>query len=407
MKKLLSFVASVRTMAFLMGSMLLLPMLLACDPDPVAPQPHDLPMSDAYVTDSVCYESNGMTAYNFVYPSTDPFGQPIMLSGTITMGPEVHRGQPARGMMLYNHFTVYRADQCPSRGDLGVQQGVIGSGLITVSADYYGFGVTEHHHQAYCISAVNAQASIDALLAARRLLADMGFVWDDVLFNTGYSQGGQTSMGVVRLVAQRYPDIDITCTFAGAGSYDIPETYSDFLRSEVAGMPSTVISVLLAYDEFFRLGVPHDEVFLEPVLSHLDEWIFSKRYTREEIDERVGSLVVADYVTPTMLDIDSPLSQRFLEAMRTDNICQGWTPRGNERILLFHNETDITVPVENTLNMYHFLIDNGVTDVTLDVADYGSSAAMPAHETGAIFFLLTTIRTISDILGIEPWVPLA
>ena len=51
MKKFFSFIASGRTMAFLMGGMLLLPMLLACDPDPVAPQPHDLPMSDAYVTD--------------------------------------------------------------------------------------------------------------------------------------------------------------------------------------------------------------------------------------------------------------------------------------------------------------------------------------------------------------------
>ena len=28
------------------------------------------------------------------------------------------------------------------------------------------------------------------------------------LFNLGYSQGGQTTMGVLRLVAERYPDIE-------------------------------------------------------------------------------------------------------------------------------------------------------------------------------------------------------
>ena len=168
-------------------------------------------------------------------------------------------------------------------------------------------------------------------------------------------------------------------------------------------MPSTVISVLLAYNEYFQLNIPRSDIFIEPVLSHIDDWIFSKRYTREQIDSLIGSLYVADYVTPTMLDLHSNLFQRFLSAMQTDNLCSGWSPRIDEPIYLFHNTRDITVPVINTLNLHRFLSFQRATNLTLDVADYGTSDAIPAHEMGAIYFMMHTTQSIADILKIEPW----
>ncbi|MBQ6068245.1 MAG: hypothetical protein IJK84_01975 [Bacteroidales bacterium] len=374
----------------------------ACKKEPVPDTPVT-PTDEAYITDSVRYAADHMTVYNFAYPSTDPYGNPVMLSGTITLGDSVTRGRPAKGLVLYNHFTIYRADQCPTRGELSIQKIMARSPLITISADYYGFGITEAQPQAYCISSVNAQSSIDALIAARQLLTDLGYRWEDHLFNSGYSQGGQTAMGVVRLVAKQHPDIHFDCTYAGAGSYDIPATYSQFLLDTIAGMPSTVISVLLAYNHFFHLNIPRDSIFIDPLLSHIDDWVLSKRYTREEIDAFVGSLYVAEYVTPTMLDLQSTLSQRFLSAMQTDNLCQGWTPRPDEPIFLFHNTQDITVPAVNTTNLYHHLTTHGAAHVTLDLDDYGSSPAIPAHETGAIYFLMHSVQSMCQILGIQPW----
>ena len=140
---------------------------------------HDLPLGAAYVTDSTYDASSHMKVYNFVYPSVDPAGEPIMLSGTITLGDDVSRQTPAKGLILYNHFTIYRADQCPSRGELSTQKIALGYGLITISPDYYGFGATEHHHQAYCLSLYNARTSIDALLAAKLLLAEIGEARED------------------------------------------------------------------------------------------------------------------------------------------------------------------------------------------------------------------------------------
>lgn len=378
--------------------------LSACSKDDEPEPPAtDLPLTEAYITDSTTLSPSGLKVYNFVYPSSDPYGEPIMLSGAITLDSSITRRAPARGMMLYNHFTIYRADQCPSRGELEMQTRMAPSGLITVSADYYGFGVTDHHHQAYCISAVNAQASIDALLSARKLLADMGYSWDTSLFNAGYSQGGQTTVAVLRLVAEKYPDIDFTYSFAGAGSYDIPETYRQFIDTTIAGMPSTAISVLLSYNEFCRLGIPHEEIFIEPVLSHIDSWIYSKRYTREEIDAKVGSLSIFQYATPAVTDTTTTLARRFFEAFESDNLCRGWHPRGTERLMLFHNSKDITVPIANTYNLYNYLTANGVADVDLQVIDLDGNDVTPAHEGGALFFGLMAVKRLSEILDIEPW----
>ena len=331
----------------------------------------------AYITDSIYYQSIGMTAYNFVYPSVDPLGNPVMLSGTITIGDSVKRHEKALGLILYNHFTIYRADQCPSRGELTIQKLIAKGKLITISPDYYGFGHTDNHHQAYCISRANAQSSVDALLAAKQLLKEMDFSWNDYL---------------------------ISYTFAGAGPYDIPEIYRQFLSSSISGMPSTVISVLLSYNEFYKLNVPFDQMFINPLLSNIDNWIFSKEYTREEIDALIGSLNIEDYIAPTLLDTTTDVSQRLIRAMDDDNLCKRWSPDRNQRIYLFHNTQDITVPVAATVNLHHFLLGQGLSNVTLDTADYGTTEFIPAHEMGAAPFLIHSIGIMCDMLGITPWV---
>ena len=363
----------------------------------------DTPSSDIYITDSVRYEGDKMTAYNFVYPSKDPYGNPVVLSATITMGDSVKNNLSALGLALYNHFTIYRADECPTKGKLDIQRLLARSRLITISPDYYGLGISEKYHQAYCISSANAQSSVDALLAAKKLLTRMGYKWDDRLFNLGYSQGAHTSMGVVRLVDTKYPDIHITQTYAGAGSYDIPETYRQFISYTLAGMPSTVISVLLAYNEYAQLGIPREEMFVEPVLSHIDEWILSKRYKREEIDSLIGTQTLTGYIAPTLLDTNTSVSQKVISALDNDNLCKNWTPRRDEKIYLFHNTQDITVPVENTTNLYRYLTSMGVSGTEIDTADYGSSPLLPAHEMGAMFFMKGCVDRMSAIMGVAPW----
>ena len=377
-------------------------------PVPVVEEPA---LPPARVTDTIRYDKAKMTAYNIEYPSTDPYGQPVTLSGTITVGDEVAQHH-ARGLMLYNHFTVYQADQCPSHGDLTVQQLIVGSGLITVSPDYYGFGITGDFPQAYCVASANAQAAIDALIAARKLLAGMGYSWDDRLYNAGYSQGGQTTLGVVRLVSGRYPDIRFTRSFAGGGPYDIAETYRRFIATGHTDMPATVVSVMQSYNDVFRLGLSPATMFLEPLLSHLDEWFLSKRYKQSSIERLIGSEQLADFIAPAMLDLSSQPSRLLMSAVQQESLCAGWTPRADEQLTIVHNKSDLAVPVANADNLVAFLRAQGLP-VTTDPAQPGVYAriedfgAVPglvgAHELGAFYFLVTVIDQIGADLGIGLW----
>lgn len=367
------------------------------EPDPLAPT----------LTATVRYDKAKLTAYNFNYYSTDPYGYPAILSAAITIGDEVVRYQKkARGLVIYNRVSAFQEDDSPTGGELTAEKILAGSGLITISADHYGFGATADKHQAYGIGIPNAQSCVDALLAAKKLLPKLGFKWDDkVLFNVGYSQGGQTALAVLKIITEQHPELQITHTVAGAGTYDLCETYRQLIKSNYTNHPSTIVAVVLAFNEYFQLGIPLANLFKEPLLSHIDEWFYSKKYSIGQLDHLMGDIPVSDFLSEEMQDLETPTAKKFMAAFQQDNLCTGWTPRKNEHITLVHNKSDQTVPLTNTEFFFAFAHDEqGLSNVNLEVKDWGSMFGQPAHETGAILFALTCVNRISNTLGILPWV---
>ena len=96
-------------------------------------------------------------------------------------------------------------------------------------------------------------------------------------------------------------------------------------------------------------------------------------------------------------------SKRYLEVLEKDNLCKGWKPRKDEHILLVHNTSDITVPPSNTVNMAAFLKQQGVEDVKVMMDDFGESFGQPAHETGAVIFMVNAILQVRQTLDIKLW----
>lgn len=377
-------------------------------------------LPEARITETIRKEEKKATVYNIEYPSVDPYGRPVTLSGSIIVGDEVdNNDKKAAGMVLYNHFTVFQKDECPTHGDLAVPLVVVGSKMITVAADYYGFGVTEDKHQAYCISRTNAQASIDALLAARKLLKEKGYSWDDILFNVGYSQGGQTSIGVLRLCAEKYPDIKFTHTIAGGGPYDIGETYRQLVSKGKSSMPSTVISSVLSYDEFFKLGVDYNDVFKEPIISNIYEYLLSKKYKRSELEGKLAPEDFNEVFQLAMFDFNSEVSKLLMTAFEQDNLCKGWTPRKTERIILVHNEKDGCVPYANATKLADFFeaqgfkvdrkspddkyVDGEVYLCSISVDGGALSPKLGAHEIGALQFAIEFMNAATHYLNLKEW----
>jgi len=353
----------------------------------------------ACITDSIPVEIfPDYMNYVFNYPSIDPFGNPCTLSGTITVDKSLITDDvPYNGILLFNHFTIYATTQAPSRGAIEFPTGAAITNFIVVAPDYYGFGITEKEPQAYCISRANGRASLDAYLAAKRLIEDLNVKKGDDFIIAGYSEGGQTTMSVLREISERHPEIKVKRAFAGDGPYDINSMYNTISKGYTE-MPSTVCNVLYAYNHFFQLGYDIHDYLKDPVASHFDEWFLSKQYKRKALDEElINTKKTSDICTEAVLDTNSPLSLRYKEAFSADALTSGWTPRSDFDVMLFHDTKDDVVPVENFYAMSKFLKDNGIKTEEF-VGEYSSETTKELgfsnHEVSALTFFLRIIEWI-------------
>ena len=334
--------------------------------------------------------------YVFNYPSIDPFGKPCTLSGTITVDKTlIEDNKPYNGILLYNHFTIYATTQAPSRGAVEFPTGAAFTNFIVVAPDYYGFGITEKEPQAYCISRANGRASLDAYLAAKRLIEDLQVKKGNDFVIAGYSEGGQTTMAVLREISERHPEIKVKRAFAGDGPYDINSMY-DAITQGYTEMPSTVCNVLYAYNHFCRLGYDIHDYLKDPVAKNFDEWFLSKQNKRRALDEElIKTKKTSDICTDAVLNTNSSLSRRFKSAFNEDALTSGWTPRKDFDVMLFHDTKDDVVPVENFYAMSKFLKDKGIKTEEF-VGEYSSEATKEAgitnHEVSALTFFLRIIE---------------
>lgn len=337
------------------------------------------------------------------YPSTDPYGRPVTLSGTITvMQSMLDSGEAFNGVILYNHYTVFSSDEAPSKGDL-VQQCVAASyRFVIVSPDYYGFGITGDKPQAYCISRANGKAALDCYLAARAILAEKGVMHGDDLVTVGYSQGAQTTIGVLREVAENHPEIKVRKAFAGDGPYDINTIYGKFASTDVTAMPSTVANVIFAYNHYFGLGYTLHDLFVEGMANHFEEWFLSKKYNLNAIERFMDITKCSDFLAPDVLVSDSRKGRDFLEVFDKDNLSGGWTPRSDFDVTVYHDIHDDVVPVENSRTLVRFLEENGVK-VEESVIDHstgmGDTFGQTNHQRAAIGFVLMVTNWVSDNYG--------
>ena len=351
----------------------------------------------ACITDSIPVEIfPDYMNYVFNYPSVDPFGKPCTLSGTITVDKTlIEDNKPYNGILLYNHFTIYATTQAPSRGAVEFPTGAAFTNFIVVAPDYYGFGITEKEPQAYCISRANGRASLDAYLAAKRLIEDLKVKKRDDFVIAGYSEGGQTTMAVLREISERHPEIKVKRAFAGDGPYDINSMY-DAITQGYTEMPSTVCNVLYAYNHFCRLGYDIHDYLKDPVAKNFDEWFLSKQNKRRALDEElIKTKKTSDICTDAVLNTNSSLSRRFKEAFSADALTSGWTPRKDFDVMLFHDTKDDVVPVENFYAMSKFLKDKGIKTEEF-VGEYSSETTkelgVTNHEVSALTFFLRIIE---------------
>ena len=337
----------------------------------------------------------------FEYTSVGPdMKTPVRLTGVISMNPAVYNKEATpRGLMLYNEFTTAKHRERTSQDEIDDVSFYMNKfeNLIAVSADLYGWTLTEDKPQAYCCPEITAVETIDAWDAAMKILQQEGYEYEGLpTFNVGYSSGGFSAMAVQRYISEKRPDLHFDLTAAGGAPFDITTVYENYVKTNFTGYKCALPLMMVAYKETYNLPFEYKDVFLPPLGDNIQEWILSKDYNTWEINEKIGlEANVDEILTPVACDYTQGMGRSVYEKFRDNSLCGpwcNWQPDTDTKYFIFHSEGDLYMQYFVGLEMANYLKKKGC-DVMTDFGNWGN------HVQYALFaFTLETILEVETII---------
>ncbi len=288
--------------------------------------------------------------YAMSYTTINEKGEPTVASAGVFVPIGAGTRLP---LVSFSHGTQTDKQKVPSTLAFINPQGIVNAahGSVAVLADYVGMGVDAAHIQPYLIAQVGADASLDALRAARRLLKTLGLSLDGRLFVYGYSQGGQVAMALVREIeSEPRSHFTVTAAAPGSGPYAFGEVFRTTLANPnppVQKAPSVpVIFLVASFQEVYHFANRMDDLLVPPFDAFGERMV-----TSGMTDAEAAAIPVAkfsrDVLQPALFesilnDPDAPIVQ----AMRA-NETYDWTPRTPLR--MYYTPADLVVNPMNTL----------------------------------------------------------
>ena len=335
------------------------------------------------------------------YTSVGPdLKTPVRLTGTINMTPAVYaKKNKARCLNIYNQYTTAKHRERITQDLLDDVAFFVNDyqDQIVLSADLYGWTLTEDKPQAFCCGEITAVETLDFYDAALQVLTAQGYNLQGLpLFNTGYSAGGYSTMAVQRFVDQERPDVHFALTAAGGAPFDINAIYRNQVETNSTGYVCSLPLMVVAYKETFNLAFDYSDVFQKPLCDNIQSWILSKDFGTWEINERIGIGKSVDQIlTPAACDFNSPLSQLLSQEFRKNSLCgegQTWQPSTATKFFIFHSSNDTYMDWHVGEEMANYLKAKGCT-VESDFQDAGDHVLY-----GGIVFTLETLLHIENII---------
>ncbi len=299
------------------------------------------------------------------YWSQTPQGDSLLVSGRVYLP----KNRDLNGIVIANHYTITSNAEAPSNM-LSMESVLAMKGYAVIMPDYVGYGLSREQMHPYLHWRSAAQTAVDLLHCMPALLQHYGYSYPTDVVITGYSQGGAVALGVARMIEQTDSLWTVRHLYAGAGPYDPAATYLYCVGNDEMGIPAAIPLIVMGLSDAYDLGFTVENFFLEPLLSHYDDWILSKEYTVGQINQMMGSTIMTELMTPEALDPENPLAEMLYE-MLLWNSNVGYDLQCPAYFL--HSVEDEVVPLINTENLMAEMPDNA--RISYDIGRYGSHMA--------------------------------
>jgi len=322
------------------------------------------------------FTHNHYVTFPVAYWSQTPQGDSLLVSGRVYLP----KGRYLNGIVIGNHYTMASNAEIPSNM-LSMESVFTMKGYAVIMPDYVGYGLSCDEVHPYLHWRSASKTAVDLLNCMPALLNYYGYSYPTDVVISGYSQGGAVALGVARMMEEKMGEGDNTKfpwtvrkLYAGAGPYDPAATYLYSLERNSMGIPAAIPLIVLGLNDAYDMGFELEDFFLEPLLSHYVEWVLSKEYTVEQINQLIGSTVMTEIMTPDALDPQHPMAEMLYE-MLLWNSNVGYDLQSPAYFL--HSVDDEVVPLINTENLIAEMPDD--SHISYDIGHYGShmSACVP------------------------------
>ena len=320
-----------------------------------------------FPTDELVYD---VTIYKVRY-RTHYKENEIIASGLVAV-PDV---EATRGILSFQHGTIASDLEAPSNERAGsitlkVYGAFSAAGLIVSVPDYIGFGSSVELMHPYYVETLTATAVIDQVYAASELGMVLGLDQEKNLYLAGYSQGGYATMATHKYIEEiGIDDYDLVASFPSSGGYDVVGMRDFFFEQESYHQPFFIAYVAEAYRQSYGWDESLSKYFNEPYASNIPGY-FDGSLSGSEINalltDNIGQLVKEDYLINTNGTDYDLINTAFAENSLTD-----WDPEID--MYMYHGDADITVPYQNSVEVYESFDPDIVTFLTIQGGTHGTS----------------------------------
>lgn len=310
---------------------------------------------------------NHYVTFPVAYWSQTPQGDSLMVSGRVYLPKQRY----LNGIVIACHYTICSDAEAPSN-TFSMESMFTTKGYAVIMPDYVGYGLSNEELHPYLHWRNAAQTAVDLLNNMPSLLDYYGYSYPKDVVVSGYSQGGSVALGVARMIEENASALPWTVRklYAGAGPYDPAATYAYCVEIDTMGIPAVIPMIVMGLSKAYNLGFELEDFFYEPLLSNYDEWIGSKLYTVQQINDLMGTTCMSKLMTAQALDMNDYLAEMLYEALEW-NSNVGYDLQSPAYFL--HSVEDEVVPIINSENLVAEMPND--SQITYDFGEYGSHIA--------------------------------
>jgi pimeloyl-ACP methyl ester carboxylesterase len=301
---------------------------------------------------------DSVDVYELIYQSQFLDGKPAITSGLYFL--PKNRLEPLP-MLLYTHGTELWQDRKVNlRGEKSLCFGFATDGYAVAYPDYFGLGVSSKD-QVYLNAELEAQSSVDLLIAIEQVNQTLQIALSGQLFVTGYSQGGHAAMATHKMIESKYSHLfKVTASSPMSGPYDVFFTVNDGKFREY-NYPAFLLMLVKSFYDTKRPDRNMAEVLKAPYDSLIPPML-NGCHTMDDVNNLLPRIPYAcltdEFVTDYMNNPNAEFKQYLHE-----NSVYNWKPEAPMQLCYCNGDEE--VDFKNAITAYETMKANGSESVKL------------------------------------------